>query len=485
MSQMERRIDGRAGGSLLARSARRLSASWERSEGYGVPLDAVNPTFTGTVGDDRSLFHECGREVISALRDSLVDEPVSVMLTDTDGVVLSRLCDEPRLVKALDRSHLAPGFAFSEREAGTNGLGLALADRTPALVRRDEHYCEGLWGYTCGAVPIMDPVTGRLLGAVNLTTWSDKSDGLLLSLAQTAAGHISALMLARGRGLVPRPAARGEVFRIYNEQQGRNPMPALSGLWRSAFSDVRDALRAGQSVAVVGESGSGRSALLAAALHAVHRDHRILKTRPPEPRDAEAWLALWTPELAKERTNVIAGSVDSLPAWVASELAGIVEASGRRSLYMTASEAGAIPAELGSYVDLVVELRPLRQRPDDVGPLAEHLGERSRGRPIRFTPAALRAMRNFSWPGNVEQLRRVVRDAASKSDVIDVVHLAPEVLCGPSRTLTRLETVERDEIARCLAAPGMNVTKAAEILGTSRATLYRKVAYYGFSISSD
>ncbi|WP_345382203.1 helix-turn-helix domain-containing protein [Pseudonocardia yuanmonensis] len=459
-------------------AAPRLSASWRRSESYGIPLDAVNPAFSGAV-DDRSLFYECGNEVLRGLRDTLAGEPVSLMLTDADGLVLSRMCDEKALVAALDKTYLAPGFAFSEREAGTNGLGLALADRAPSLVRGEEHYCTGLWGYTCAAVPVTDPVFGRLVGSVNLTTWSEKSDGLLLALAQMAAGHTSALMLARGRGAEPRPTPRGEVLRVYSAHRGSASPPALGQAWQAALDEAVAALRAGQAVAVVGEVGAGKTALLGTALRAVHRDHRILNARPPDPRDAESWLALWTPELAKDTTSVIAGGVDALPQWVATELAGIVAAAPRASLAVTASEAAAIPAPLARLVDAVIEVPPLRRRPDDVLPLAEHLGARARGREVRFTPAAVKAMRTFSWPGNVEQLRRVVREAVTRSDVVDARHLAPEVLCGSSRTLTRIETLERDEIARCLAEPGITVTKAAEMLGMSRATVYRKIAQYG------
>ena len=150
---------------------RRLLASWQRSEDYGVPLDAVEPVFTGT-DDLSSLFFQCGNEVLADLHRTLSSEPISMMLTDADGVVLSRLSGDHTLLQALDDVHLAPGFAYSEREVGTNGLGLALADRVPTLVRADQHYSLSLCTFTCAAVPVFDPVVGRLEGSVNLTTWS-------------------------------------------------------------------------------------------------------------------------------------------------------------------------------------------------------------------------------------------------------------------------------------------------------------------------
>ena len=104
----------------------RVLASWQRSEDYGVPLDAVDPVFAGT-NDTESLFFECGREVLSALQATLAAEPISLMLIDSEGLVLNRFSGDHSLLRALDAVHLAPGFGYSEREAGTNGLALALA----------------------------------------------------------------------------------------------------------------------------------------------------------------------------------------------------------------------------------------------------------------------------------------------------------------------------------------------------------------------
>ena len=48
------------------------------------------------------------------------------------------------------------------------------------------------------------------------------------------------------------------------------------------------------------------------------------------------------------------------------------------------------------------------------------------------------ALASFAWPENVRQLRRVVREAAARADVVDVQHLSPEVLDGGRRPLSRL-----------------------------------------------
>ncbi|PKW26808.1 helix-turn-helix domain-containing protein [Phycicoccus duodecadis] len=472
-------------------ASRRLLASWRRSEEYGVSLENVEPVWGGTVVTD-SLFVECGHEVLTGLHRTLASEPLSLMLTDADGLVLNRFSGDTSLLRALDAVHLAPGFAFSEREAGTNGLGLALADRTPSLVRAEEHYSASLCTYTCAAVPVLDPTTGRLEGSVNITTWARSSAGLLLALAESAASTTSALMLARSRGRTPRTPPRGGVFRMQRArlEPGAGTLDAMSARWTDALGRATDALAAGRVVAAVGEPGSGRATLLAQALRRAHPRFRILSAAAPAPEDVEGWLSLWTPELAKPETAVIVEGVYILPAWAAQELhtravavrrsAGGAEGHGVRLAWaVTAESLDTVPHPLAGLIETVVDVPALRERVGDVMPLARYAGHQTRLREVGFTPAAEHALTTYGWPGNVDELMRVVHDAAARTETVDVRHLPPFVLRGASTRLTRIETVERDEIARVLSEPGMTVKQAATELGMSRSSLYRKIGHYG------
>lgn len=468
----------------------RIAASWQRSAAFGASLDEVAPSFSGAV-DDGSLFYRCGVEVLGGLQETLANEPISLMLTDPDGVVLNRLCHERSLLSALDAVYLAPGFDYGEQETGTTGLGLALADRAPSLVRADQHFCTELWGYTCAAAPVLDPVTGELAGTVNLTTWAQQSDTLLLALAQSAAGSTAALMLARHRGRSPRPAAHGQVFRVHLRPRGAAVSPP-SSQWRTASAEAEAALSAGKVVAVVGEDGAGRTALLTDALSRTHPHHRVLAARPPTVQDTPAWLDLWDPELGKEATSIVVSRADELASWVATELGGVLRHAAsapmaeRAGFALTARSPGDVPAPLRSLVDSYVELPPLRHRRADVMPLARAFAAKRRHREVRFTGAAGRSLSAYHWPGNVEQLRTVVEAAAARSDVIDVRDLPTELSCGaPRRILSRIEMVERDEIVRCLAEPGTTMGQAAVRLGISRATLYRRIEVYGIRGQSE
>ena len=450
-----------------------------------MPLDGVQPVFSGSY-DQESLFSECGREVLAELHRTLSSEPVGLMLTDADGLVLNRLSGDADLLRALDRVNLAPGFSYAERAAGTNGLGLALADRVPSLVRAEDHYALDLCGYTCAAAPIFDPVSGRLEGAVNLTTWSDARSELLLALAQTAASATANLMLARTHGQQPRRAARGQVFQIEALRHSAGPDAGLelSPAWTAAVTRAAEALLSGKTVAAVGERGSGRATLLAQAERLATPSGRLLAVRAPAPADAESWLALWTPELRRPHTGFVICDADDLPMVSAerlSALLGAARASAAGTYGMSAERFDALPAPLMAVVDTVVDVPPLRERTADIMPLAAHLAGRVRGRPVSFSAAAARALTDYSWPGNAAELATAMREAAVRTDDIDVRHLPPELL-SRAEHLPRIKAFERDEMIRVLTRPGMTIENAAGELGMSRATIYRKLTQYGIRL---
>ncbi|WP_346623805.1 helix-turn-helix domain-containing protein [Blastococcus montanus] len=442
------------------------------------------PLFTGSV-DTGSLLYECGSQVLAGLHATIANEPVSLIVADRDGLVLARLCSDAGMRRSLDAVHLAPGFYYSEQQAGTNGLGLSLADRAPSLVRAGDHYCAELRGYTCAAVPVLHPVSGELAGSINLTTWSDSSSELLLALAQAAAGATSGLMLQRATGRPAGAAPRGAVFRIVPGADGEDP--CVSAAWHAAVAAARAADTAGRVLAVVGEPGVGKSTLAVHARRRPGRGRRVLHARAPGDDGAAEWLDLWTPELRDPEVHVVVSGTERLPAWAAEELAAVLSAARRtdgrpQPFALTSREYAALPPPLALLVDAVVEVPPLRLRTDDVMVVAHAVARAERHRPVEFTARAARALTSCSWPGNTRQLRRVVREAVARTDVVDVHHLAPEVLDGGSRVLSRLERLERDEIVRCLTEPGTTVTRAAQTLGIGRATLYRKITHYGLAL---
>ncbi len=157
-----------------------------------------------------------------------------------------------------------------------------------------------------------------------------------------------------------------------------------------------------------------------------------------------------------------------------------------------------------------IDLAPLRERPEDIEPLARHLLADVGGTPSpELEPAALDALRAYSWPGNVRQLKNCLERAVilSNNGRITVAELPPEVVRppvpaafvgsgsqpgaasdysagpgsfapGPVSSPTSLRDVERQQILSALEQTGWHRGKTAEILGISPSTLYRRLRDY-------
>ena len=141
---------------------------------------------------------------------------------------------------------------------------------------------------------------------------------------------------------------------------------------------------------------------------------------------------------------------------------------------------------------ITINLPPLRERPEDIAPLARHFLEkyaRRVGKDLRtISPEALALMAEYRWPGNVRELENVLERAAilARSDTItaDIIPLRPvaQVDSTPSVRLVSLETVEREHIREVLKRTGFHKSRSAEILGISRKTLDRKIAEFAISL---
>ena len=130
------------------------------------------------------------------LREHLDGQPISIILTDPAGIVLTRMTADRDLDAHLDRVQLAPGFSYAEEFVGTNGIGTALEGGRPMHVFGHEHYAENLEDLACAGVPIHHPISGKTVGAVDLTCWRKDAGPLLLTLAKTTADQIQQALLA-------------------------------------------------------------------------------------------------------------------------------------------------------------------------------------------------------------------------------------------------------------------------------------------------
>ncbi|MEO9322145.1 GAF domain-containing protein [Nocardioides sp. C4-1] len=187
-------------------TATRIRSSWERCTARGLPHDVLLAPPLRAVDGESRLLRAAG-PVLDVLDTTLVREPVGVLLTDPDGVVLARRGHDRGVLDALDAVCLVRGATASEDAVGTSGVGLALADGRPAVVVGDDHYLRHFAAFTCAGAPVVDDVTGRVLGAVGLATPSGQGHELLLALAGQTALAIAGRQAARPTVVAPRRPA--------------------------------------------------------------------------------------------------------------------------------------------------------------------------------------------------------------------------------------------------------------------------------------
>ncbi len=158
-----------------------------------------------------------------------------------------------------------------------------------------------------------------------------------------------------------------------------------------------------------------------------------------------------------------------------------------------------------------ISVPPLRERPDDVGLLTRHflsqLSRENNRRPKQMTPTALEAMKRHRWRGNIRELRNTIERLIimTEGDTIDVADLPesikserpparPASAGGPSTTAPAMEagtlrafkeSAERAWLVEKLRENGWNISKTAEVIGTPRSNLYKKLEQYAIKQETD
>jgi transcriptional regulator with PAS, ATPase and Fis domain len=127
-----------------------------------------------------------------------------------------------------------------------------------------------------------------------------------------------------------------------------------------------------------------------------------------------------------------------------------------------------------------IVMPPLRERRGDIILLAQFFLKKYNeryNRKVKLIDSGLHALENYTWPGNVRQLQHVIERLAILADRIDAetVTQALTAMESRDRPVETLADAEEDQIRRVLSATGGNKSKAAQILGIERKTLYRKL----------
>jgi transcriptional regulator of acetoin/glycerol metabolism len=560
--------------------APRVLDSWRRSRDLRVHPDRVELPYVREPNTDSPLVRAAG-PVLRRIASDLSCQSVSVILTSADGLVLERVASDPAILKALDDVRLARGYSYAEQFAGTNGIGTTLETGAATFIRGREHYVGSLGRLACAGSPIRDPITGKLLGVVDLTCWANLSDPLLFVLAKSAGSQIedrisafrtesetallesylkqnrrypggvlavggdvvlmnphlrqtldandqrtlldhasdlchatasSTVVATLPSGLTAKittadritTGSRGSnaVFHVHfppdsagvggtGHDTARPSIPTVAGSsssWRRSCQQVERCCRDGDWVVLEGEGGSGRAKLgQAVAQHvAPERTVRMLRARDfATAADLVAELESITDD---EDFAVVIANVDSLPSDTLDPLAAVLQARAGRG-WVAATVGAATRSPLVDMLVLpffthTVTVPALRHRIEDLEELVPFLlRDLTRGADVRLDRDAMRQLAKLPWPGNVRQLRNVLAEtvARQRSGLIGVDKLPAECRSLARRKLTQIEALERDAIVRSLQENRGSKAAAADALGMSRATIYRKIKEFSIA----
>jgi len=569
-----------------------ILASWWRSRQWHVAADHIELNYLRDP-DLESNLARTADPVLRHLHEQLDGQPISIILTDAAGLVLTRMTADHDLERALDQIKLAPGFSYAEDKVGTNGIGTALEAGGPAHVFGHEHYAESLESFGCAGVPIHDPVSGKTVGVIDLTCWRKDADPLLVSLVKSTADQITQALLAAGSsrdlqllqeyvracrrtggivmalgndvvmlndharqvldpgdqsalighatealarqnpGAVSVDLPSGVVARMFCRRiSGNGPyadgvvhvklmaapavvpevpaprtamyLPGLVGsgvLWLRACREAEALYDAADWMTLEGESGVGKLALAravhqrrnpAARFHVLDADGDA-----KDAKTAQDWLAKARSELLEGEGMLVIRHVDALNAKQVHALASALQEAKtakrhkhlRVALTLNRKQAGADlnpMARLLRFFQGTVELPPLRHHIEDLHELVPFfLARLSQQGRLTCSPEAMQLLLRHNWPGNTEQLWQVLKQVVQRrrAGVIMPKDLPPECWTVSRRLLSPLESIERDAIVQSLQDHEGNKVRAAEALGMSRATIYRKIHEYGIVAS--
>ncbi|MGU3584597.1 sigma-54-dependent Fis family transcriptional regulator [Rhodococcus sp. C26F] len=484
-----------------------IAQSWQRVAMSGLYPQASMDNAEIDDVDRRSRLMVAATPVLDQMAEELTGTGFAVILADRTARLVDLRFGQRQLQPKLENIGTVEGRRFLEETTGTNSIATAFELRRGLAVRGEEHYIEALKDFSCYGEPILNPVTRRIEGVLDITCLTEDDSPLLapfviraarqigeglLEQARQAEQHIfrafqDATIHARTRPVV----AIGDDILLANTPAVQTFEPADHVLLRTlavetpAGKDVHREvpLVSGRLLTATVTRIPGSSAALFvfggdAAPRSIHPSrpaarstpHAIVITGEPgtgrttaarslseegtvwldASHAAEAGSRTWLETLRRHLAEpgwVVIESIELLSAPLARSTAAAIRA-GRANIVLTSAPPEELPAEhtaLVAHCSERIDLAPLRQRRTEIPALASAmLDELTPSSQARFTSAALEALTGQQWPGNLRELRTVIAAVAAKRSSGDItVTDLPEMM--RTRVVRPLTPLEQAE----------------------------------------
>lgn len=529
-----------------------ILSSWSRSRDLGVdPTSAALPTHQpGPLRAKR--LAEAAWPILGALAEQCRDSDAWAMLLDRDCVQVSRTVGDERLVRAGEERGGGVGATFRESLVGTNGAGISAERLESFLVVGEEHFREAEHSLASVGVPLRDPfgrLVGFLVmcqrinsanhmivpyaqnvaqsideqlalatdgderalfeafsrhsrrpslpvigmneqvfvannAAQQLLRGGEENDELRKTVLDASQGGQSRLLtvnLGSDRYRVHCRVvelSRGRFGAVASLSRVAEPRPIGGGraLPRVETDPLARAIELGLPALICGEAGSGRA----------HRAHSVTSVTDVDAQTATADPAEWVTRVGAlaETGSVLVRDIDVLPADLRRRTLEVV----REGSHWFGATAAAATAELEAEWDVVIEMRPLRDRVPEIPVLVDGLLASLGADGIRCSPEVMSILIRHPWPGNIAQLRRVLASSLVRctGPVIAIGDLPRQIADSGRRSTGEglLARTERELYFDALRDADWNRDVAAQALGVSRATMYRRIRQFGFQLPS-
>ncbi|MFI0816065.1 SpoIIE family protein phosphatase [Streptomyces sp. NPDC021098] len=302
--------------------------SWQRCRTQGLPLGGFELPYRQFDPEDR-LVRAAG-PVLDRLRTRFQGSPMNIALADGSGTVLQRRFGDDSWARTLPPIQQVPGFVFAEQYAGTNGIGLALAERRLIQVYGAEHFAERGLSNGCSAIPVHDPLSGRVDGILCLayprSSGHPELDSVLRKATQAIERRLLAQSSARERGLLlayldagvasvagegGRQAMGVDAFvqglRLGDQMVIKERAAELLSHGQRAAVDVT--LSDGRRVTLVSRPMTSATGVEGMAVEAMFPDRE-----PRPPLTLPSYLSPYRPATAPARADVLEAPADTAPA---------------------------------------------------------------------------------------------------------------------------------------------------------------------------
>ncbi|WP_241037966.1 phytochrome sensor protein [Blastococcus litoris] len=211
--------------------------SWDRSLGSGVDPDGAQPPPVDLVDDELIAYREAHplAPVMPVIRRLLVedaeDDRMIVAVTDAGGRMLWVEGDSALRSRAAGM-HFVEGASWAEAVAGTNAPGTALAVDHAVQIYGSEHYRRPVQPWSCSAAPVHHPLTGVLLGAIDVTGGDHVASPHVLTLVRATVAAVESELRWQHReqlqrGSRPAPLQRlGPRLEVLGRERARLALPS-------------------------------------------------------------------------------------------------------------------------------------------------------------------------------------------------------------------------------------------------------------------